>query len=83
MSGIKVMAMGTTPAPGHWSTYTARFVGTSASAGEAIMIQLNSSGRQGNFDSVSLTSEPIPEPSSMLLLGSGVLALAQLLRRKR
>jgi hypothetical protein len=23
---------------------------------------------QGNFDNVSLTSEPVPEPSSMLLL---------------
>jgi hypothetical protein len=46
------------------------------------MIQLTANENQGNFGSVSLTSEPVPEPSSMLLLGSAVLGLAQVVRRK-
>jgi len=75
-------ATGDTPAPGDWSTYTARFVGTPANEGQTITIQLNSFGVQGNFDDVRLTETPVPEPSSMLLLASGVLGLAQVLRRK-
>jgi len=76
-------ATGSTPSPGGWSTYTATFTGTAANAGETITIQLNSSGLQANFDNVRLTaSSTVPEPSSMLLLGSGVLVLVQGLRRK-
>ena len=84
VSGVTYMATGTTPGLGNWSTYTATFMGTSANAGEMITIQLVSLGRQGNFDNVRLTASPtVPEPSSMLLLGSSVLGLAQVLRRKR
>jgi hypothetical protein len=75
-------ANGTPPPPGHWSTFIASFVGTTANEGEPIMIQLNAFENQGSFGSVRLTETPVPEPSSMLLLGSGVLGLAQLLRRK-
>jgi hypothetical protein len=81
-NGTVIPAMGTTPDRGHWSLYTASFVGTAANAGDTITIQLNAAGTQGNFDVVSLSSTPVPEPSSMLL-GSGVLGPAQMLRRKR
>jgi hypothetical protein len=77
-----VPAIGDVPSAGNWSTYTARFVGTTANEGETITIQLNASGIQGAFDDVRLTSEPVPEPSSLLLLASGGLGLAQVLRRK-
>jgi len=76
------LATGNTPSPGNWSTYTATFTGTDANEGEPILIRLIAGGIQGNFDNVRLTEVPIPEPSSMLLLASGVLGLAQVLRRK-
>jgi hypothetical protein len=76
-----VPAIGDEPSPGNWSTYTARFTGTAANMGDTITIQLNASGVQETFDDVRLTEEPAPEPSSMLLLASGVLGLAQVIRR--
>lgn len=79
--GTVIPAIGNPPALGNWSLHTATFTGTAANAGEMITIQLNSSGVQGNFDNVHLTTT-VPEPSSMLLLGSGVLVLVQGLRRK-
>jgi hypothetical protein len=39
-------------------------------------------GDGGSGFKPDIDQEPIPEPSSMLLLGSGVLGLAQVLRRK-
>jgi len=75
-------ATGTAPHAGHWSTFTATFTGTDANEGDQITIQLNASETQGNFDNVRLSSVPVPEPSSMLLLASGVLGLAQVIRRK-
>jgi hypothetical protein len=68
VDGIQYMATGTPPPLGGWSTFTARFISKDANEGDSITIQLVSSVPQGNFDNVSLTSEPVPEPSSMLLL---------------
>jgi len=81
------MAMGTVPRPGHWSTFTARFTGTAANAGDPITIQLKAPGAvpghsQGNFDSVKLTTTVIPEPGTLGLLGTGLIGLAGLARRK-
>jgi hypothetical protein len=76
-------ATGTTPSPGNWSTYTATC--TSTEAGDPIVIQLNSSGSQGDFDNVMLTdnnSSTTPEPASFFLMGSGFLAMGGILRRR-
>jgi hypothetical protein len=78
-------ATGTPPPLGNWSVYTATCTGTLGEAGDPITIQLNSSGAQGDFDSVVLTDSvsSIPEPSTLTLFGSGLLAMAYLVRRKR
>jgi hypothetical protein len=72
------------PSPGNWSTYTAQC--TSTEAGDPIVIQLNSSGPQGDFDNVHLTDSlnaaTTPEPTSFLLMGSGLLAMGGILRRR-
>lgn len=82
VGGTVIPAIGTTPSSGNWSTFTATFTGTAANVGNDITIQLIPTGTQANFDNVRLTESPIPEPSSMLLLGSGVLILVQGFRRK-
>jgi hypothetical protein len=81
-------AAGSAPTPGNWSVFTATCIGTSAEEeedGGAITIQLNSVGDQGDFDAVALTDSvsTIPEPSTLTLFGSGLLAMAYLFRRKR
>jgi len=80
--GLKFMAHGVTPLPGHWSTFTARFASTGLPTGDPIIVQLNSSGFQANFDSVKVTTSPIPEPGTLSLLGTGLIGLAGLARRK-
>jgi hypothetical protein len=44
-------------------------------AGQPLRIQLSSTGTQTNFDAVQLDAETIPEPGTLLLLGSGVACL--------
>ncbi len=72
-------AIGTVPSLGSWSVYTAQC--TSTEAGDPIVIQLNSSGSQADFDNVQLTDNlntaATPEPASFFLMGSGLLAMGQ------
>jgi len=81
VGGTTFMARGTTPPQGEWSTFTATFTGTTANAGDPITIQLNSSGKDGNFDNVNLTATPVPEPGTLGMLGTGRIGLAGLARR--
>jgi hypothetical protein len=80
---VVVPATGSTPAPGSWSQFTAKFVGSATTAGDSITIQLGAAGIQGNFDDVQLSV--IPEPGSIVLLGlgfAGLLAIACLNPRR-
>jgi PEP-CTERM motif len=82
INGIHYAAIGTAPAPGDWSTFTATYVGLAADAGKSITIELLSSGPQGDFDNVRL-SDSVPEPAGMTLLGLGLVGLSVFARRKR
>jgi hypothetical protein len=86
INGHHIAAVGVTPTTGHWSTYTATYVGLSADAGKPITIELLSSGKQADFDNVRLSSAAItsaPEPGGVTLLGLGLVGLSLFTRRKR
>lgn len=89
VGGVSYAAIGTAPAAGNWSTYTATLVGTAANAGLPIEIDLNKPPLQGltqaDFDAVSLTSDApsgnvVPEPSSLMLVATGIFGTAASLR---
>jgi|SRR5208283_5221476 len=82
LGGTVCDATGTQPALGDWSLYTARCTGNSGNAGDPIVIQLNSSGAQGDFDNVMLSASTTPEPASFLLFGTGLLGIAFMARKK-
>jgi hypothetical protein len=83
-----ILAGGTAPDSGKWSTFTtATYFGSVADAGATITIELKSVGvdaqgvtHQGNFDNVRL--DGVPEPASFLLIGSALLALKAFRRRR-
>lgn len=52
--------------------------------GQPLTITLNrTGGGQVNFDNVRLENQLVPEPSTLLLLGSGLLGLGYFMRKKR
>jgi hypothetical protein len=84
INGNHIAAIGTAPAAGDWSTFTATYVGLAADSGKSITIELLSSGVQGDFDNVRLSdSTVVPEPAGITLLGLGLVGLSVFARRKR
>jgi hypothetical protein len=75
-----IVATGTAPAVGGFSTYTATYLATAADTGKSLTIELNSTGAQGDFDNVRL--DAVPEPASFLLIGPALFALSAIRRRR-
>jgi PEP-CTERM motif len=86
INGNRVLAKGSVPAPGNWSTFTATYISLPQDLGKTITIELRSSGPQADFDDVRLSSSALsatPEPAAVTLLGLGLVGLSVFARRKR
>jgi hypothetical protein len=83
INGNRYSAIGLTPVQGTFGTFVATYTGLLADAGQAITIELQTTGSQANFDNVRLNEvDPAPEPASFLLLGSALLALSRFRRNQ-
>jgi hypothetical protein len=69
------------PPEGGWGTEEVLYTGLAADAGQPLTILLRSSGAQGNFDNIRLTSA-IPEPSTLALFAAGLVSLLAMRRRR-
>ena len=77
-------ASGATPGVGDWTEWTLSYLAPASGTpiGENLEIILSSGANQGDYDLVGLTSN-VPEPSTFLFAGVGLLGLGFAARRRR
>lgn len=82
-STVLGQASGNTPAIGTWAEWTLDYTSPASGdpVGQDLSIVLSASASQGDFDLLQLQS--VPEPSTMLLVGAGLLAVLGGARRRR
>ena len=67
---------------GTWNLHTASWMAGAGDAGKTLRIRLTSTGSQGDFDNVRMTSA-VPEPSSYAMALAGLAVLGAIARRRR
>jgi hypothetical protein len=75
---------GSAPTAGNWATYSGSFTGLAGDTTLTIDLNGGTPGNQlqGGFDNVRLSDNSVPEPASFLLIGSALLILPALRRRR-
>ena len=73
---VVATATGPDAGQGTWNNFTAVYTPTASDAGKTITILLSAAGGQGDFDFVRLDSTAVPEPTTVLFLGSGLVLAA-------
>jgi len=63
------------PGVGDFGTLTLSFMGSAATSGQSLGIELASFSNQTNWDNVRLSDSTVPEPTSVTLLGLGLVGL--------
>jgi hypothetical protein len=66
-----------------WETFTADFIADGPSVTLSIMAGLNHDASSYQIDNIALYAQPVPEPASLLLVGTGLVGLAGRAWRKR
>ena len=81
-----IIATGLIPPEGDWSTYMATYVGLVGDVGQPITISLIPGDSTSIWDNVRLSdslASPVPEPSTLSIIGLGLMGLVGIAHRRR
>jgi len=73
---------GGAPGAGDFGTLSLSFLGSAATSGQSLGIELASFANQTNWDNVRLSDSTVPEPASVILFALGLVGLGLSSRRR-